>query len=286
MSQRSRREVLRAGGMLGALAPFWGMMTGEVVGGQVVGGQVVGKEPADGGAGGVAASQPAAAGWAHFPNDDPQVVREVVGKSHVDEAAVRALVGAHRHLVNAAWDWGFGDWETALGAAAHTGRRGIAEFLLEHGARMDVFAAAMLGYTPVVKAMVEARPGVQRVLGPHGIPLLAHARAGGEEARETFEYLESLGDAGVGAEVVEISAEDQKRFLGVYGFGAGERFEIKLSQRGWLVMSLAGRGDIRIHWLGGEEFYPSGVPTTRLLFDRTGVTITAGPKVLRGERRG
>ena len=64
--------------------------------------------------------------------------------------------------MNAAWDWGGGDWETGLGAAAHVGRRDIALFLLDHGARLDVFAAAMLGYLDVVQAAVAARPDVVR----------------------------------------------------------------------------------------------------------------------------
>ena len=45
--------------------------------------------------------------------------------------------------MNASWDWGGGDWETGLGAAAHMGRRDIAELLLGRGARLDLFAAAI-----------------------------------------------------------------------------------------------------------------------------------------------
>jgi len=91
------------------------------------------------------AGQPADGGkpvlWPGFPRQDAKLVSEVVGKSHIDEARVRELVKAHPSLVNAWWDWGFGDWESPLGAASHVGQRGIAEFLLEHGARIDNFAA-------------------------------------------------------------------------------------------------------------------------------------------------
>ena len=79
-------------------------------------------------------------------------------------------------LANATVDWADGDWESALGAAAHMHRRDIAELLLEHGARLDVFAAAMLGDVEAVKA--RARRHTQRCAtrrGPHGIPLAAHA---------------------------------------------------------------------------------------------------------------
>ena len=94
-------------------------------------------------------------------------------------------------LLNATWDWGGGDWETALGAAAHMGRRDIAMFLLEQGARIDIFAAAMLGKTELVQAMLADNPALKHSLGPHGIPLLQHARAGGDEAERIVELLQN-----------------------------------------------------------------------------------------------
>ena len=63
--------------------------------------------------------------------------------------------------------------------------------LLAHGARLDVFAAAMLGETEVVRSVIAAQPEVVNSLGPHGIPLRAHAQAGGEEARSVLELLDS-----------------------------------------------------------------------------------------------
>jgi hypothetical protein len=97
--------------------------------------------------------------------------------------------------VNACWDWGGGDFETALGAAAHTGQREIALFLLSHGARMDLFAAAMLGRLDIVKATLEGVPEARQALGPHGIPLLVHAQVGGPAAAKVLAYLESLEEA-------------------------------------------------------------------------------------------
>src|ERR687895_1245108 len=111
------------------------------------------------------------------PPLSPELVQDFVAKAHGDLDAVRELLESEPTLVNAAWDWGGGDWETGLGAAAHMGRRDIALFLLEQGARLDVFAAAMLGYTDVVAAAIEANPAVAQASGPHGIPLLAHAKA-------------------------------------------------------------------------------------------------------------
>src|SRR5919204_4385777 len=92
------------------------------------------------------------------PSLDSQKVNEIVLKAHGDFDAVRSLLEEQPALVNAAWDWGGGDWETPLGAAAHMGRRDIAELLLEHGARLDVFAAAMLGETEIVRAILDAFP--------------------------------------------------------------------------------------------------------------------------------
>jgi hypothetical protein len=122
-------------------------------------------------------------------------VESFVAQAHGDLEGVQALLVEEPALVNATWDWGGGDFETALGAAAHMGRRDIALFLLERGARIDVFAAAMLGEIAIVRAVLEAYPAARDVLGPHGIPLVEHARAGGEQAQEVLELLESA-DAG------------------------------------------------------------------------------------------
>jgi hypothetical protein len=77
------------------------------------------------------------------------------------------------------------------------GRRDIAEFLIENGARLDLFAATMLGKIEIVKATLEAFPEAIRTAGPQGIPLIAHGRTGGDEAKEVLESLESeLSKAG------------------------------------------------------------------------------------------
>ncbi len=120
---------------------------------------------------------------------EPSLVEEFVGKAHGDFQRVKQLLDQEPELVNAAWDWGDGDWETALGAAAHVGRRDIAEYLLERGARLDIFAATMLGYIEIVRAFVAQRPDSLSLLGPHGIPLIAHAEVGGAEAAEVLAFL-------------------------------------------------------------------------------------------------
>jgi hypothetical protein len=124
------------------------------------------------------------------PALDPQLVQAFVADAHGDLDAVRDGLSEESALINAAWDWGGGDWETGLGAAAHMGRRDVARFLLENGARLDLFAAAMLGEVDVVRATLAAFPAMRDSRGPHGIPLVEHARAGGEEARAVLELLE------------------------------------------------------------------------------------------------
>jgi hypothetical protein len=121
----------------------------------------------------------------------PDLVQEFVRVAHADLDRVKQLLEEQPALINAAWDWGSGDWETGLGAAAHMGRRDIARYLLDHGARIDLFAAAMLGQVAIVKAALDAFPEARDVKGPHGIPLLAHAKAGGPEAAAVVELLEA-----------------------------------------------------------------------------------------------
>ncbi len=130
------------------------------------------------------------------PRLDPEKVQAFVASSHGDLDAVQSLLAEEPELVNAAWDWGGGDWETGLGAAAHMGRRQVALFLLEHGARLDLFAAAMLGHFDIVSAVLANFPEAHDAKGPHGIPLVEHARAGGEDARAVLELLEATEVAG------------------------------------------------------------------------------------------
>jgi uncharacterized protein YndB with AHSA1/START domain len=106
----------------------------------------------------------------------PEAVRQFVLTAHGGFDEIRAMLDREPALVNAAWDWGGGDWETGLGAAAHMGRRDIAELLVERGARLDLFAAAMLGHVEIVRAIVDAFPSMREAPGPHGIPLIEHAR--------------------------------------------------------------------------------------------------------------
>ncbi|EEK98670.1 Ankyrin repeat domain protein [Bacillus cereus BDRD-ST26] len=112
--------------------------------------------------------------------------------AHGDLEKVQELLAESPILLHASYNWGGSDWESALGAAAHVGRKDIALYLLEKGARMDIFAAAMLGELEVVQAILVAQPEALHASGPHGISLLQHARMGGEKAQRVFDYLTVL----------------------------------------------------------------------------------------------
>lgn len=203
-----------------------------------------------------------------FPRHDPEVVQEVVGLSHRDLEGVRALVDARPVLANAAIDWGFGDWETALGAASHTGQREIAEYLISKGARPDLFTYAMLGDLATVRALCEAYPEQRRITGPHGITLLAHARAGGERAKAVVDYLLSLGDAD--PKVVEdpLPEAERKGILGSYRFGAGERDVLEVGEgMGGLTIKRKGGSARRLFRMADGSFHPAGAPRVRVVFE-------------------
>ena len=72
------------------------------------------------------------------------------------------------------------------------GRRDIGLLVLSKGARIDIFAAAMLVDLDTVKAIIAFDPESATKPGPHGIPLIAHATRGGEQAAPVVEYLKSL----------------------------------------------------------------------------------------------
>ncbi|MCC2683446.1 MAG: ankyrin repeat protein [Paenibacillaceae bacterium] len=121
---------------------------------------------------------------------EPELVKQFVNQAHGNMDKVAEMLEQEPGLLNAAWDWGGGDWETALGAAAHCGRIDIVRYLLDRGARIDLFTAAMLGKLDVVKALIAAWPELRNAKGPHGIPLLVHAKAGGEEAQPVVDFLQ------------------------------------------------------------------------------------------------
>ncbi|GJM18429.1 MAG: hypothetical protein DHS20C14_06420 [Phycisphaeraceae bacterium] len=202
-----------------------------------------------------------------FPSQDYESVRAAVGASHGNMPRITEFVEARPALAKAAVDWGFGDWETAIGAASHVGNREIAEFLMSHGARPDIFTCAMMGWVDSVRAMVEARPGIQRLYGPHGFTLMHHARAGREEAESVRDYLAALGDADTPYASVPLDDAAREVYVGVYTFGPGaeERFEVE-NDRGSVWIKRPGNFGRRLVSLGDHAFHPIGAEAVRVVF--------------------
>jgi len=123
---------------------------------------------------------------------DVTLVRDFILFAHYDLEMTKKLLEAHPTLIHATVDWGAGDFESALGGASHLGKRDIVLYLLSQGARMDIFCAASLGLTDVVRGMISSVPALAQAKGPHGIPLLMHAKMGGAAAQSTYDYLLSL----------------------------------------------------------------------------------------------
>jgi len=260
--------------------------------GKVSPAELFGEETASGGAEMVSDS---------FPAQPTELVREMVTVAHFDLKRVKELAEARPSLVKAAWDWGFGDWETPLGAASHMGNRPIAEYLLERGAMPTMFSAAMLGQLDAVKATVGVGNGAQKIRGPHSISLLAHARMGGEAARPVLEYLQGLEGADSAAPVALGDAETAA-LVGTYAFGVGVTQQIEVDAN--LKMYLGGKMYThapQLNWtrkgtmprplfhLGERVFWPAGAETVRIRFGESAegmeVRVNDGDLEMRAVRK-
>jgi hypothetical protein len=126
----------------------------------------------------------------------PQINRlfaqDFVIYAHSELEMVKKLLDREPALLNATVDWGQGDWESGLGGASHMGRRDIVEYLLDRGARIDIFCAAMMGRLDAVKSFLTLEPKLIDAKGPHGFTLHFHAQVGGKEAEAVLDYLQSI----------------------------------------------------------------------------------------------
>ena len=126
----------------------------------------------------------------------PQVNRSLAADfviyAHSDLEMTKKLLEREPGLLNAAIDWGAGDFETALGGASHMGRDDIVEYLLEKGSRPDLFCMTMLGKLDAVKAMLDLQPSLIDAKGPHGFTLHFHAQVGGDKSKDVLAYLQSI----------------------------------------------------------------------------------------------
>ena len=123
----------------------------------------------------------------------PEIVKEFVGAGHKDLDKVKSMLNDYPNLIYSRYDWGNGDFEEAIEGAGHVGDKAIANYLIEKGARANIFVLSMLGETEIVKAVLKRYPNLINSLGPHGFTLLHHAKRGGEEAKELLSFFESSG---------------------------------------------------------------------------------------------
>jgi len=122
-----------------------------------------------------------------------EVVKEFVTVSHGNLARVKEMLENDHLLLHVSNDWGGGDYESGIEAAGHVGNKEIAGYLLEKGARYNIYLACMLGHIETVKNVLTFNPGLLNSKGPHGFTMLHHARQGGEPAKTVLDYLQSLG---------------------------------------------------------------------------------------------
>ncbi|HMU47510.1 MAG TPA: hypothetical protein PKC72_14145 [Chitinophagaceae bacterium] len=217
-----------------------------------------------------------------YPSMNDEMVSGIVGASHGNFDKVKELVNKRPELAGAAWDWGFGDWETALGAASHVGRRDIAEFLIANGARPDIFTYIMMGMLKAVQEIIETVPGIQTHNGPHGITLLQHAKnrlenknisaSDAAHVTKVMNYLQSLGNADVKPKDLEISEEEKKKYFGNYRFGSEENeiFVVDIHRLGFLQMGRKGSSPRKLNMIDENTFSPAGAPSVKIIFKMDG----------------
>jgi ankyrin repeat protein len=111
-----------------------------------------------------------------------EMVSAFVGAAHGNITKLKEMLEAEPRLVNACVDQGGGDFETALGGASHMGNREIAQYLLQNGARADIFYAAMSGKKELVTSFVATDPAIVNIAGPHKLSLLYHVAISGDTA--------------------------------------------------------------------------------------------------------
>ncbi len=127
------------------------------------------------------------------PQLKADLVKEFVGAGHNNLPRVKELLLDNPNLIYSRYDWGKGDFEEAIEGAGHVGDKDIANYLIEQGARVNLFVLTMLGKTELVKPVLEAYPKLVFAKGAHGFTLLHHAKRGGEEALALLDYLEQKG---------------------------------------------------------------------------------------------
>jgi ankyrin repeat protein len=136
-----------------------------------------------------------------LPELTQEYIRSFVLPGHGDLAQVKTMLAQDPRLLDAMHEE---SGETALGAASHVGNRPIAEYLLSQGARLTVYAAAMLGRQEDVAAFLAEDPALINSGGAHDIPLLFHAALSGDIS--LLEFLVEKGNTQAAYEALHLAA--------------------------------------------------------------------------------
>jgi ankyrin repeat protein len=121
------------------------------------------------------------------------LVKEFVIAGHGNLDKVKQMMAENPNLVYCSYDWGNGDFEQALEGAGHVGNKEIARYLIDNGARPNIYVLTMLGETQLVISMLTRYPLLLNGKGPHGLTLLHHATKGGDDAKELLEFFKEKG---------------------------------------------------------------------------------------------
>ena len=133
--------------------------------------------------------------WARMESEPypVDIVKDFVIAGHGKLDRVKELLEQYPNLIYSRYDWGNGDFEEAIEGAGHVGNKEIAEWLIEKGARPNLFVMTMLGETAIVKSVIEKYPSLLQAKGAHGLTLLHHAMKGGERSKELGDYFREKG---------------------------------------------------------------------------------------------
>lgn len=154
-------------------------------------------------------------------HDLPQeLAHQFIIECHANLDKVKEMLVEHPQLVHA---YNQETDESALGAAGHMGNRQIANYLLHHGAKLELATAAMLGMRAEVDRFTEQDPLLATSGGAHGIPVAFHAAMSGDT-----EIMQTLWDNG--------AQEQIKQSL----FGAVAKGQLEMTR--WLLDRGADRG--------------------------------------------
>lgn len=222
---------------------------------------------------------------------DPSLVYRFVRIAHLNLDRTKSMLQEEPRLLRATWEWGPGDFEMAIDGAAHSGSRDIIQFLVSQGAPYSVFSAATLGDLKTVEAAVEQFPRIALALGPHEIPLIEHALAGGEPAAEVVKFLRKQG-AEPREAPKDLPTEQEYRdvLIGTYHLAAqGRELDFRIYAEGKNLFIDAGPlGIKRLQFQGQDIFQLKGTPA-QLTFEivdgrAVAVVLREGAPIGRAER--